>query len=82
MAHRIDDEEMKLTFAQTHLAGLAKSWVLGLEMSDPYAFRSLEDFKTRIKRTFKPPQAEFSTRLELLKPKQGKRDVHAYAQNI
>ena len=41
-ARRIDDEQIKLTFAQTHLAGRAKTWALGLEMSDPYAFGSLE----------------------------------------
>ena len=44
-ARRIDDEQMKLTYAQTHLAGRAKTWALGLEMRDPYAFGSLEAFK-------------------------------------
>ena len=73
---------MKLTFAQSHLAGRAKTWALGLEMSDPYAFKSLEFFKTRLKRTFEPPRAEFRARSDLLKLKQGKRDVHAYAQHI
>ena len=53
-ARRIDDEQMKLTFAQTHLAGRAKTWALGLEMSDPFSFESLESFKTRLKRTFEP----------------------------
>ena len=43
---RIDDEQMKLTFYQSHLAGRAKIWALGLESSDPYAFESLESFKT------------------------------------
>ena len=81
-ARRIDDEQMKLTFAQTHLAGRAKTWALGLEMSDPYAFGSLEAFKTRLKHTFEPPRAEFRARSELLKLKQGKRDVHAYTQHI
>ena len=42
-ARRIDDEQMKLRFAQTELVGRAKTWALGLEMSDPYAFESLED---------------------------------------
>ena len=37
-ARRIDGEKMKFTFAQDHLAGRAKIEVLGLEMSDPYAF--------------------------------------------
>ena len=51
-------------------------------MSDPCAFGSLEAFKTRLKQTFEPPRAEFRARSELLKLKQGKRDVHAYAQHI
>ena len=81
-ARRVDDEQTKLTFAQSHLAGRAKTWALGLEMSDPYAFESLESFKTRLKRTFEPPRGEFRARSDLLKLKQGNRDVHAYAQRI
>ena len=50
-ARRIDDEQMNFTFAQTHLAGRAKTWALGLEMSDLYAFQSLEAFNTRLKQT-------------------------------
>ena len=73
---------MELIFAQTELVGRAKTWVLGLEMSDPYDFGSLEVFQTRLKQTFEPPRAEFTARSELLKLKQGKRDVHAYAQHI
>ena len=51
-------------------------------MSDPYAFGSLEAFKTRLKRLFEPPRAELRAQSELLKLKHGKRDVHAYAQHI
>ena len=51
-------------------------------MSDPYAFESLEAFKTRLKQTFEPLRAEFRARSELLKLKQGKSDVYTYAQNI
>ena len=38
--------------------------------------------KPRLKQTFEPLRAEFRARSELLKLKQGKRDVHAYAQHI
>ena len=81
-ARRVDDEQMKLTFAQTHLAGRAKTWSLALDSSDPNVFRSLDDFKTRLRQTFELPRAESRARSELLKLKQGKRDVHAYAQHI
>uniref|UniRef100_A0AAV1TBI7 CCHC-type domain-containing protein n=1 Tax=Peronospora matthiolae TaxID=2874970 RepID=A0AAV1TBI7_9STRA len=81
-ARRIDDGEMQVAFAQSNLAGRAKTWALGLKLHDPYAFGSLEAFKSRLRQTFEPPRAEFRARTELLKLKQGKRDVHAYAQHI
>ena len=58
-ARRIDDEKMKLTFARTDLAGSANNWALGLKMSDPYSFESLEAFKTRLEQTFEPPRDDF-----------------------
>uniref|UniRef100_A0AAV1TWJ0 CCHC-type domain-containing protein n=1 Tax=Peronospora matthiolae TaxID=2874970 RepID=A0AAV1TWJ0_9STRA len=81
-ARRIDDGDMQVAFAQSNLAGRAKTWALGLKLHDPYAFGSLEVFKSRLRQTFEPPRAEFRARTELLKLKQSKRDVHAYAQHI
>ena len=37
---------------------------------------------TLLSLTFEPPRAEFRTLSELLKIKQGKRDVYAYAQHL
>ena len=51
-------------------------------MHDPNVFGSLDVLKSRLRQTFEPPRAEFRARTELLKLKQGKRDVHAYAQHI
>uniref|UniRef100_A0AAV1TFY6 CCHC-type domain-containing protein n=1 Tax=Peronospora matthiolae TaxID=2874970 RepID=A0AAV1TFY6_9STRA len=81
-ARRIDDGDMQVAFAQSNLAGRAKTWALGLKLHDPYAFGSLEVFKSRLRQTFEPPRAEFRARTKLLKLKQGKCDVHAYAQRI
>uniref|UniRef100_A0AAV1T6I4 Retrotransposon gag domain-containing protein n=1 Tax=Peronospora matthiolae TaxID=2874970 RepID=A0AAV1T6I4_9STRA len=81
-ARRIDDGDMQVAFAQSNLAGRAKTWALGIKSHDPYAFGSLEGFKSRLRQTFEPPRAEFRARTELLKLRQGKRDVHAYAQHI
>uniref|UniRef100_A0AAV1V3R3 Retrotransposon gag domain-containing protein n=1 Tax=Peronospora matthiolae TaxID=2874970 RepID=A0AAV1V3R3_9STRA len=81
-ARRIDDGDVQVAFAQSNLAGRAKTWALGLKLHDPYAFGSLEVFKSRLRQTFEPPRAEFRARTELFKLKQGKRDVHAYAQQI
>ena len=44
-ARRIEEDQIKLVFAQANLAGRAKTWALGLEMSDWYAFGSLEAFE-------------------------------------
>ena len=73
---------MQVAFAQSNLAGRAKTWALSLTLRDPYVFGSLETFKARLKQTFEPPRDEFRARTELLKLKQGKHDVHAYAQHI
>ena len=45
-------------------------------------FELLVVVKTLLSQTFEPPRAEFSILSELLKIKQGKRDVHAYAQHV
>ena len=73
---------MQVAFVQSNLAGRAKTWALRLKLLDPYVFGSLEVFKMQLKQTFEPPRAEFRARSEILKLKQGKRDVHAYAQHI
>ena len=81
-ARHIVDKQMQVAFAQSNLAGRDKTWTLSLKLRDPYVFGSLETFKARLKQTFEPPRAEFRARTELLKLKQGKRAVHAYAQRI
>ena len=37
-ARHIVDEEMQIAFAQSNLAGRAKTWALGLKLHDPYVF--------------------------------------------
>ena len=81
-ARRIDDDAMKVKFAMSNLAGRAKAWALGLKLHDPYVFPTYDVFKARLKQTFEPPRAEFRARAELLDLKQGKRDIHAYAQHV
>ena len=81
-ARHIANEQIQVAFAQSNLAGRAKTWAIRLKLHNPFVFESLEVFKTRLRQTFIPPRAEFRARSELLKLKQGKRDVHAYAQHI
>ena len=74
--------KMQVAFAQSNLAGRAKTWSLGLKLHDPYVCGSLEVFKPLLRQTFEPPRAEFRARCELLRIKQGKRGVHSYIQYI
>ena len=66
----------------SNLAERAKDCSLGRKLHDSYAFESFEVYKTRLRQSFVPPRAEFRARAELLDIKQGKRDVHAYAQHV
>uniref|UniRef100_A0AAV1VKX8 Retrotransposon gag domain-containing protein n=1 Tax=Peronospora matthiolae TaxID=2874970 RepID=A0AAV1VKX8_9STRA len=81
-ARQIEGDEMQVTFALSNLTGRAKTWALGLKLHDPNVFESLEILKSRLKETFGSPRAEFRARSALLRLKQGKRDVHAYAQHL
>uniref|UniRef100_A0AAV1V760 Retrotransposon gag domain-containing protein n=1 Tax=Peronospora matthiolae TaxID=2874970 RepID=A0AAV1V760_9STRA len=73
---------MQVTFALSNLTGRAKTWALGLKPYDPNVFESLEILKYWLKEAFEPPRAEFRARSALLRLKQGKRDVQAYAQHL
>ena len=79
-ARRIDEESMRVTFAMSNLAGRAKAWALGLKLRDAHCFPSYESFRHQLRESFEPPKSEFRARTEFLDLKQGKRDVHAYAQ--
>jgi hypothetical protein len=80
-ARRITDEQMRVAFALSKLAGRAKSWALGLRLHDPLCFGSLQEFNFKLRRTFASQPVEFRARAENLDLKQGKRDIHAYAQH-
>ena len=81
-ARYIFNKQMQVTFAQSNWAVRAKTWAFGLKLHDPYVSGSLEGFKTQLTQRFEPPRAEFRDWSELLKLKQFKRDVHAYAQHL
>uniref|UniRef100_A0AAV1ULD5 Retrotransposon gag domain-containing protein n=1 Tax=Peronospora matthiolae TaxID=2874970 RepID=A0AAV1ULD5_9STRA len=81
-ARRMDNGDLQVAFSQSNLAGRAKTWALGLKLHDPYVFGLLEVLKSRLRQKFEPPRAKLRARTEILQLKKGKRDVHAYAQNI
>uniref|UniRef100_A0AAV1TF33 Retrotransposon gag domain-containing protein n=1 Tax=Peronospora matthiolae TaxID=2874970 RepID=A0AAV1TF33_9STRA len=81
-ARHIEGDEMQVTFALSNLTGRAKTWALGFKLHDPNVFESLEILNSRLKETFELPRAECRARSALLRLKQGKRDVYAYAQHL
>uniref|UniRef100_A0AAV1T599 Retrotransposon gag domain-containing protein n=1 Tax=Peronospora matthiolae TaxID=2874970 RepID=A0AAV1T599_9STRA len=81
-ARQIEDDEMLVTFSLSNLTGRAKTWALGLKLHDPNVFELLEIIRSQLKETFEPPRAKFRARSALLRLKQGKRDVHDYAQHL
>ncbi|KAF1316786.1 reverse transcriptase, partial [Globisporangium splendens] len=79
-ARQLRDPMQQVLFAMSNLAGRAKSWAYGKRLSDPNCFYSYEDFKAELKAAFEPPQSEFRARAEFLKLRQGRFDLHSYAQ--
>jgi hypothetical protein len=79
-ARQLHDPSQQVLFAMSNLAGRAKSWAYGKRLSDPNCFYSYEDFKAELKAAFEPPQSEFRARAEFLKLRQGRFDLHSYAQ--
>jgi hypothetical protein len=80
VARRITDEAMRVTFAMSNLGGRAKAWALGLKLKDRNCFPTYGEFRDRLRQAFEPPKSEFRARSEFLELRQGKRDIHAYAQ--
>ncbi|KAF1331702.1 putative retroelement, partial [Globisporangium splendens] len=79
-ARQLRDPSQQVLFAMSNLAGRAKSWAYGKRLADLNCFPSYDHFKTELKKTFEPPQSEFRARTEFLKLRQGRFDLHSYAQ--
>ena len=73
---------MQVSTAQLFLAGGGRNWAPNPKLHNPNVYESLDVFKTLLSETFEPPRAEFTILSELLKIKQGKRKIHAYAQHV
>jgi Retrotransposon gag protein len=80
IARCIESDSMQVTFAMSHLAGRAKTWAFGRKMANANCFPTYQHLKQELQNTFEPPKTEFRARAEFLSMRQGKRDIHAYAQ--
>ena len=81
-ARHIKGDAMQVTFSLSNLTGRAKVWAIGHKLQNPPTFGSLNILKSRLRETFEPPRADSRARSALLRLKQGKRDVHGYAQHL
>ncbi|KAF1329369.1 Membrane protein, partial [Globisporangium splendens] len=79
-ARQLRDPSQQVLFAMSNLAGRAKSWAYGKRLADLNCFPSYDHFKTELKTAFEPSQSEFRARTEFLKLRQGRFDLHSYAQ--
>ncbi|KAF1336745.1 Pol protein, partial [Globisporangium splendens] len=79
-ARQLRDPSQQVLFAMSNLAGRAKSWAYGKRLADLNCFPSYDHFKTELKKAFEPQQSEFRARAEFLKLRQGRFDLHSYAQ--
>ena len=75
-ARRINDAELQVRFAMSHLAGRAKSWAYGKLLAEPNCFPNYTQFRAELRMAFEPPKTEFRARAEFLELRQGKRDIH------
>ncbi|KAF1318871.1 Membrane protein, partial [Globisporangium splendens] len=79
-ARQLRDPSQQVLFAMSNLAGRAKSWAYGKRLADLNCFPSYDHFKTELKKAFESPQSEFRACVEFLKLRQGRFDLHSYAQ--
>lgn len=79
-ARQLRDQYQQVVFAMSKLGGRAKSWAYGKRLADPNCFSSYADFKAELRQAFEPPKCEFRARAEFLELRQGRMDLHEYAQ--
>ena len=78
----IEDEDLQVAFAISHLAGRAKDWSYAKLMENEHAFPTWELFKSQLRAAFQPANAEMQFKARLLTCRQGKRSLHDYVQEL
>ena len=78
----IQDEEHKVAFSMSNLAGRAKGWAYGRRMRDVTCFPSYAVFKAELKASFEPPKCQFRLKAQLLGIQQDSKNLYDYIQEI
>ncbi|RHY66165.1 hypothetical protein DYB38_011950 [Aphanomyces astaci] len=81
-ALNIDDDEIRVSFAMSHLTGRADDWAWGLTCEDGFAFANFDDFIEQLKAAFLPANSDFRYRAEYLSARQGKRSIREYVHDL
>ncbi|KAF1316787.1 Membrane protein, partial [Globisporangium splendens] len=79
-ALQLHSQHQQVAYTMSKLGGCAKSWAYGKRLADPNCFHSCDNFKTELRKAFEPPKCGFRARAELLELRQGRSDLHKYAQ--
>lgn len=78
----IEDEDLLVAFAISHLAGRAKDWSYAKLMENERAFPTWDSLKSQLRAAFQPANAEMQFKARLLTCRQGKRSLHDYVQEL
>ncbi|KAF0703967.1 hypothetical protein AaE_015171 [Aphanomyces astaci] len=81
-ALNIDDDEIRVSFAMSHLTGRVDDWAWGLTCEDGFAFSNFDDFIEQLKAAFLPANSDFRYRAEYLSARQGKRSIREYVHDL
>ena len=82
MAQLIEDHDLMVAFAISHLAGRARDWSYSKLMTDDNAFPTWELFVEQLRTAFQPANAQMRFKAKLLACRQGKRSLHEFVQEL
>jgi Retrotransposon gag protein/Zinc knuckle len=81
-AQLIEDDDLMVAFAMSHLAGRAKDWSFSKLMEDEAVFSTWETFVSQLRAAFQPANAQLQFKARLLHCRQGNRSLHEYVQEL
>lgn len=81
-AQLIEDQDLLVAFALSHLAGRARDWSYSKLMTDENVFPTWDSFVEQLQAAFQPANAQMRFKAKLLSCRQGKRSLHEYVQEL
>ena len=81
-AQLIDNNEQMVSFAISHLRGNASEWAYSALLGNADAFGSWDEFRTKIKTQFQPPNNEVMLQGRFFAMRQGRLSLDQYVQEM